>query len=367
MQSAMSHRSRCYSSRARVAVGVVAGAALLSACVPTKVGIFVPRQEAARDIVAEADYLGVQYLRMEQQLDEPLNGYIKTFVAAAKQVNLVAKVGTGTTSTPPDDVNVYKANLSARLDEYRTPLLAVENEETANNFYAGTADQYLAQLRAAVEVAHAKQVKVTNGGIPFVITALITWNHIRKTRGTAAADTYINEAFDTSARQLNQLAAGLTGYPANAVDPYDDPSLPLPANVRDNWRDGEYLLSKYGKDPGDVDVDYVNFHWYVTDETDYSPGDTQALRDTIDYFQQSTGKSAVTNEVGQYGLNAGAVTATLDVLGPEKKLSWALWFDHDGSPARALHNYDPNDFDAARDARPNGRAFRQRVSSWKTP
>jgi len=88
---------------------------------------------------------------------------------------------------------------------------------------------------------------------------------------------------------------------------------------------GEYLFSKYGKDSGDVAIDYVNFHWYVTDQADYTAGDTQALRDTIDYVQRVTGKRAMTNEIGQYGLMPAAVTGTLNVLMPDKNLPWALW------------------------------------------
>jgi hypothetical protein len=340
---------------------------LLASCTPdpppTRLGVFVPRAERAPDAVAEADELGVDVMRMEQQVGAPLNAPTRTFLRAGKAVVVVSKAGPGTASQPPADLGAYRADLAARLDEYRPPLLAIENEETAENFYAGTADQYLHQLWAAVEVAHGRGVQITNGGIPFVITALATWDDLRKHEGAAAADAYLDEAFDSSSRRLDQLAAGLRGYPSSAGEPYDDPSLSLPASLRTSWRDGEHLFSAYGSDPGDVDIDVVNFHWYVTDEVDDRAGDADALRRTIDFVERTTGKRAVTNEIGQWGRSAEAVTRTLRVVVDQRHLPWVVWFDHDGDPADGLHDYDPDDFVPARDLRPNGRAFRAAVAA----
>lgn len=354
------------------AVALLTTTALVStACTPeppTKIGLIIPRQGGgvstiASESIAQADYLGVGYMRMEQQVDEPVNSVIRSFVAGGKQVNMVVKTGPGTVSQPPTDIAAYKAKLATRLDEYHTPLLAIENEETADNFYAGTPGQYLTELGAAVQVGHAKGVEVTNGGIPFVLTALVTWNDLRKTQGTGKADAYINAAFESTHSRLNELAAGLTGYPANAPDPYTVAALPIPGNLRKSWPDAEYLYSKYGSDAGDVAVDVVNFHWYVTDEVHYTAAKTQALRDTIDFVQRSTGKRAVTNEIGQWGTTPEAAKATVTVLMTERHLPWALWFDHDGLPAHALHDYTAGAFVPERDARPNGKAFKAAVAT----
>lgn len=70
----------------------------------------------------------------------------------------------------------------------------------------------------------------------------------------------------------------------------------------------------------------------------------------------------MTNEIGQCGRTPEAVTRSLTVLA-EEHVAWALWFDHDGDPAQALHEYHPGDFDPARDLRPNGDAFRRWVEA----
>lgn len=123
-------------------VAIVVTAGMLASCKPppqTNLGVFIPRQVKASESIAQANYLGVDYMRMEQQVTQPVNGTIRAFRAAGKKVNMVVKAGPGTTSQPPASLDTYKANLATRLNEYRTPLLAIENEETANNFYAGTA------------------------------------------------------------------------------------------------------------------------------------------------------------------------------------------------------------------------------------
>jgi len=90
--------------------------------------------------------------------------------------------------------------------------------------------------------------------------------------------------------------------------------------VAQRWRDGEYLLEHYGSDVGDVPITYVNFHWYVSDDTpegfrgsgDYT--DTDALRDVVRLVEETTGKRAVTNEIGQSGRTPAAATTFLSVL-----------------------------------------------------
>jgi hypothetical protein len=272
---------------------------------------------------------------------KPLSSDVQAFAANGIQTQLTIKATAGKQTQPidtPEEQAAFRSGLSALLDQYKTPLLSVENEPTADIFYGGTPDQYLTELRIAVDVARAHGVRVTDGGIPWETISLVAWNYIRKTRGTAAADAYIQTVFRGGATAW--MARDLTGVAANDPDPYSHLSRAAP---RQNWIDAEYLLSQYGTAPGDVPLDYVNFHWYVLDDfggyktSGYT--DAQALTDTIEAIKAITGRPVVTNEFGQHGTTPEAVSGNLHVVLDQEKLPFVIWFDADGIPAHGL--FDP--------------------------
>ncbi|CAN5594846.1 hypothetical protein BH18ACT1_BH18ACT1_00140 [soil metagenome] len=341
---------------------LLAGA--VAACSPepaTRVGIFIPLSVndgavtyTPEGIATEASALGVDVARFQQVVGR----------RPAEALQVLAERGVGaqlTAKSPqfgrlPDDLDQYETDLAALLRDQPTGLLAVQNEETVDKFWLDTIDNYLVLLRAAARVANAEGVPVTNGGIDRQPTALATWNHLRRTRGTATADSFLDAVFDTAPGIRNAL----TGVPPSDPDPYRR----VNETVARRWRDGEYLLERYGSDPGDVPITYVNFHWYVSDDTPegfrgsgpYT--DTDALRDVVRFIEGSTGKRAVTNEIGQWGRTPEAVTAFLGLLRDELHVPWVIWFDADGVPADGLHESgQPGEL------RANGTAFAAAVRS----
>lgn len=335
----------------------------LAACDPsdeTKIGIFIPLSVnygaityTPQDIAAEANALGVKYARVQQVVGRPLVQEIG--ILEGHDVRAQVTVKSPQFGRLPDDLDDYQADLGVLLDEYPTELLAVQNEETVDKFWVDTMDNYLKLLRAAAEVANAKDIPITNGGIDRQPIALVTWNHLRLSEGTARADKFIDAVFDSSPAIRNAL----TGIAASDADPYRY----VNATVSRRWKDAEYLLSQYGTDGTDVPVDYVNFHWYVSDDTPegfrgaggYT--DTQALEDVVKSIEELTGKPAVTNEIGQWGQTPDAVTSFLGLLRNELDMPWVIWFDADGVPADGLH--EPEMPGALR---PNGVAFARFLS-----
>jgi len=331
----------------------------------TTLGIMVPRvvngtvPYTPAQVLAEADAVGVDTLRIGQKVTEPPNGYVRAFEAASKRLVLDVKAGDWPKTPPstPSELAAYEADLDALLDHVDPALLAVENEETVDMFVTGTPDQYLAELRSATKVGHENGALVTNGGLPFEIITLVVWNHLRKTEGTTAADRFLGTVADTPTRDLDRNVEQLRGTPANDPDPY---SRIRSATQRQAWKDAEYLLSQYGTDPGDVPIDYVNFHWYATDEEGFQTigayTDADGLRDAVAALEEITGKPLVNNEIGQWGETTAAPAAFLQVLVAEERLPFVVWFDADGLPATALHDFDPSR-PVAGALRPNGREF----------
>jgi hypothetical protein len=334
---------------------------LLCACSPApRVGTFTPHltngtiRESTEDIIHDAKALGVDLERIHQMVGRPLNGDVAAFHAAGIETQLTIKTGPGTISQPLDTEakqTAFGDDLGALLDQYRTPLLSVENEETADNFFAGTPDQYLTELDIAAWVARAHGVTITDGGIPWPPIALVTWNHLRQTKGTGIADAFLATVFRETG--LAWIVQDLTGVTPADPDPYSHLSREA---LRVSWKDAEYLLAQFRSAP----IDYVNFHWYVPDDvggyrSTGSYSDVQALRGAIASIKGITGKQVVTNEVGQRGTTPGAVTGTLQVLVDETKAPFVLWFDADGIPAHGLH-------DAPGQLRPNGEVFAAKVT-----
>jgi len=333
----------------------------LSACNPTptptpRVGTFIPNlvngeiHYTDQEIITEDKALGVNVERVAQVVGKPLSSAVGTFKAAGIDSQLTAKAGQ-VLDTDAERA-AYGRDLDALLSEYHTPLLSIENEETVDQFYAGTPDEYLSELRIATKVAKAHHVTVTDGGIPWPIVSLVTWDHVRTTKGTATADAFLKTVFREPTWAW--IVRDLGGVSKTDPDPYGHLGRP---EMAQSWRDAHYLLTKFGTDPGDVPIDYVNFHWYVPDEvggyrtTGYT--DAQALRDAVAAIQALTdGKQVVSNEVGQRGTTPEAVVGTLHVLVYEVKAPFVIWFDADGIPARALH-------DAPGDLRTNGIAFKR--------
>lgn len=339
------------------------GAAALAGCNPnsaTEIGTFTPSlvngdvRYSAADIAAQAKAVGVENARVQQVVGRPLDPIIGALETQDIQAHLVAK--SPQYGRLPDDLAGYKRELGDLLDTSPTPLLAVQNEEAVDRFWLDTPDNYLTLLRAAAEVANARDVPVTNGGIDRGPIALATWNHLRLTRGTAYADQFLDVVFDSQ--------PGLRD-PLQGISPSDpDPYRHLTNPIIDRWREAEYLLAHYGTGAGDVPIDYVNFHWYVSDQTgfretgDYT--DMRALADVVTSIEEMTGKPAVTNEIGQWGRTTEAVTGFLKLLRNVLEVPWVFWFDADGMPAQGLH-------ESGRPGvlRPNGEAFARFTADWE--
>lgn len=238
--------------------------------------------------------------------------------AGFKLVLTVRNGNDASPSPPVRDLAAYRKTLGEILDRYPPAVLVVENEENSRLFYTGTPEQYGAQLRAACEVAHAREIACANGGLVSSLVALLVYHHYLDTGRREAAEDFRRRAFPTAPpRQLESRKA------------------------REQVDIGRRLLQAYRA----AGADYVNFHWYIADG--------RALQEAVEYLRDQTGLPAITNEVGQHTSDPADTVAIMTAV-VKAGLPVAVWFALDGPKARGLVDPDGT-------LRPTGEAFRRFV------
>jgi hypothetical protein len=278
--------------------------------------------------------LGTNSVRFVARLDVAPNSRIAQAQAQGFRV-LTTGTNGAFPAVPPADLADYQARLSRELDAHPTPLVSIENEPTADRYYTGTPDQYLAELNAAVPVAHAHGAKVSDGGLVSAGVQLATWEDLWVHSGCAAADHYAAIAF---------TASRIGGQVISDVPSCADPNRPiLGGNPKalQVMNDTNSLIAGFRSIP----IDYVNFHWYQS-----TP---EAMKTTVEFLRRATGKQVITNEIGQFDDSPDTVRGLLDMTA-QLHLPWVVWFASDGSGAVGMFNPDNS-------IRPNGLAFRDFV------
>lgn len=226
-------------------------------------------------------------------------------------------------ANPPENLSRYKSFVSQALDRYQPYLLVVENEPNSQLFYTGNADQYLAELKVACEVAHSKGYKCTDGGMVGSLTISLVADEYERQGQTQKADEYLRMALDKENYQKIVRGKNTPVY-------------------QKQIEFGRTLLQG-AKSSG---ADYINFHWYSS-----SP---QAFEEAVRFLEAKTGLSTVTNEMGQQKTtNPSQVTAMMQKV-VDLKLPVAIWFSADipaFGQAKGLTNEDGT-------LRENGQAFK---------
>jgi hypothetical protein len=240
--------------------------------------------------------------------------------AGLKLVLTVRNNGRGGATSPPRDLVAYQRTLSQVLEKYKPAVLVVENEENSALFYTGTPEEYARELKAACEVARAKGIPCTNGGLVSTLVALLVYHHYLESGQMLAAQDFAARVFTREEQKL----------------------LNAP-KAQEQIRKGKALLASYRA----AGADYVNFHWYIAD--------TKALEEAVAYLKAQTGLPVMTNEMGQHNDDPNQTTAVMSKVA-ELGLPIAVWFSVDAAKARALVNPDGS-------LRPTGEAFKHFIES----
>ncbi len=284
---------------------------------------------SADEKARRAILLGSRYIRPTSIFTGRWHGHDEECDAArAAGLQLILTVrnssGPRQPSNPPTDLSDYKRIIGEILDKYHPALLVVENEENSVLFYNGTPKDYLRQLAAAVEVAHAKGIKVANGGLVSDLVAILVATSLEERGKAALADDYLQKTLgDRNWRKLRGSSKWC-----------------------EQIEKGKSFLAGY-KATG---VDYINFHWY---------NDAVTFKEAVTYVGTITGLPVISNELGQQkSTNPEEVTSLMQMVS-NLNIPIAIWFSIDVSS----HGQARGLFDKNGSLRPNGEAFRKFIIS----
>lgn len=293
--------------------------------------------------VQVAKALGVRYMRarVDIQAWNGSNPAYDAYAAAGLKVLLNINYGVPRNALGehdpipfPTDMNAYSKVVNSVLDKYKPEVVVVENEEDNPFYHSGSAEDYINLLKTAIQIAHLKGLKVTNGGITVREVCLIIYDDLVQRGEKQKAMDFINKAVPPAfLKRLNNL---------------DNPQFARQIEF------GRKILAAYKT----LDLDYVNFHWYepVRARTNAANADAQfdpqIFAFVAHYLMEKTGKPVMTNEFGVLNASPDLVKNVLQAA-HDAKLSYAIFYSADGGQGKAVALQN-----AGGDLRENGMAFR---------
>jgi hypothetical protein len=238
-------------------------------------------------------------------------------------------------------MNAYAKSLNSILDKYKPEVVVIENEEDNPNYHSGDADDYINELKTAIQVAHSKGLKVTNGGITFREVCLIVYDDMVQ-----------------QGKKQEAIAFAKKVFPPAVLRRLDNASMPA---VKRQLDFGRKIIAAYKT----LDLDYVNFHWYEPIKSRGQQG-TDAGDTTVDpkifdfianYLQTKTGKPILTNEFGVFNTSPSLTLGLLKAV-RSAGLRYAIFYSADGGTGRAVALQN-----GLGELRSNGEAFKDFVKS----
>ncbi len=291
-------------------------------------------------MVARARGLGVAWigppliiLDRTQQTSARTCTACAVFAGAGLHIALTVQAsgGGGAPSHPPEDVDAFKRRLSGILDAWTPDLLVVENEENSAASYQSKGDlpaAYGVELNAACDIAHAKRIACTNGGLTGRSAAALTWLG------------YLNDGNSAFACDFAKRTLPDSGTLCSYHQTQD-----VPAQTRAQLiASAAGLLAVYTKSS----IDAVNFHWYGAD--------ARAFAEIVAYLNRATHKPVLSNEIGQRPGDANpANVRPLLRAAFASGLKLAMWYSIDGANSVSLFEKDGR-------LRPAGWEFQRQMS-----
>lgn len=282
-----------------------------------------------------AKALGLNYMRAHAYIST-WNGIVNNydaFTAAGFKIILNINYGIPRNATGdkdpvpfPTDLQAYSRSVNLILDKYKPELVVIENEEDNPGYHAGSANDYINELKTAIYICHAKGLKVTNGGLTVREMTVLVYDDLIRNGKTQLANDFAQRAFP----------------PAyfSKLDNYQ--TIP---QVQRALSFGKQVLQAYKT----LNLDYVNFHWYepvsargaINNKSIHNEHmDAVVFAAVVNYLKKLTGKPVITNEFGLMNTSPALITELMQKV-LDANMDYAIFYSGDGAGgSKALQNND---------------------------
>lgn len=239
----------------------------------------LPNSVEGEDRITVARELNVSYVR-DAIVMESYNGkapMLDKYFANGFKVLLNFLYYGGNPTPFPTDMVKYQTTLANILDKYRPEVAVIENEPANDGYYTSPIEDYFKELSAAINVCHARGIKVADGALHTGMVMILVYQDYVSRGLQAQADDFANRALSS---QYLRAAQGKGSDDINA-----------------KLEKCKKMIKAYKG----MALDFVNFHWYEPLKDDNSPSVSApgVVKEVADYLRRSTGKQILTNEFGQ--------------------------------------------------------------------
>jgi hypothetical protein len=166
----------------------------------TKFGCLINGNFTINEDVDIAQNLNTKYTRSSLIMDQWKGKYTPFDTYAAGGISVILNINStryDRSNAPfPKDMKNYRASLTNITDKYQPEVAVIENEEINKTYHGGPMSDYIKMLRVALDVCHAKGIKVTNGGIYGASLEISTYRYLQ-TISQSRADDFGNNCMET--------------------------------------------------------------------------------------------------------------------------------------------------------------------------
>lgn len=217
-------------------------------------------------------------------------------------------------------------------------LIVIENEELAPVYHSGYIAWYMKEVDTAVAICHKYGIKVANAGLRDLEICFAVYRELLRQGKTTEATSFRTKTFSVQM--------------GNA---WDNPGTNLKLDTLQ--QDFDSLMAYYKTSK----LDYINIHHY--DPANNALFDTLnsgpcVFQQEVDYLKKMTGKTIISNELGEYSWSVVQPPQLLKKC-KDLKLRYALWYNGVGDAGATPLNQQSSPFSHY----PNGDAWYNAVQT----
>ncbi|QEC69055.1 hypothetical protein FRZ67_17700 [Panacibacter ginsenosidivorans] len=210
----------------------------------TNFGALISGSTTINDEITICQKLGVKYVRYAIILKDFTGvdkGYEKWVNAGYKVLlnlnydNVTSNTGKRSPVPFPTDMVQYRSLLTKVLDKYQPEIAVIENEPCTDQFHSGPIEDYITELKTAVDVCNKRGIAVADGGLHVDYVELVMSGWASKTANSLETQKLI-AAYKTM---------NLTYVNTHVASPFNSNQNVYPVGTLEN--DADYLRTQTGK------------------------------------------------------------------------------------------------------------------------